>query len=228
MNPVADLAPIQNVPVAETAFDDPKFVARLKSGDAAAFERLVRDNSPRLLIVARRFLPVEADALDALQDAFLSAYKALPAFDGNSRVSTWLHRIVVNACLMKIRSRSRRPETQVSDDLPILESGANASRGGKQLTSAAELAAQRAETRELVRKTIEELPEAYRTVLLLRDIEEFDTDQVARMMELSAGAVKTRLHRARLALRELLLQRLGNQFVNDNASMSVSGRRAQA
>jgi RNA polymerase sigma-70 factor (ECF subfamily) len=223
---VADPSPIQTAPPVEAAFDDPEFVARLKKGEPAAFEKLVRDNSPRLLIVARRFLPIEADALDALQDAFLSAFKALPAFDGNSRVSTWLHRIVVNACLMKIRSRSRRPETQVSDDLPILESGA--SRGGKQLITAAELAAQRAETRELVRKTIEELPEAYRTVLLLRDIEEFDTEQVARMMELSAGAVKTRLHRARLALRELLLNRLGNQFVNDNVSISVSGRRAQA
>jgi len=223
---VADPSPIQTAQPVEAAFDDPEFVARLKKGEAAAFEKLVRDNSPRLLIVARRFLPIESDALDALQDAFLSAFKALPAFDGNSRVSTWLHRIVVNACLMKIRSRSRRPETQVSDDLPILESGA--SRGGKQLIAAAELAAQRAETRELVRKTIEELPEAYRTVLLLRDIEEFDTEQVARMMELSAGAVKTRLHRARLALRELLINRLGNQFVNDNVSISVSGRRAQA
>ena len=163
-------------------------------------------------MVARRFLPVESDALDALQDAFLSAFKAMPGFDANSKLSTWLHRIVVNACLMKLRSRSRRPETQLDSMLPVLEPKHTyaSHEDSSALAETAERALYRKETKELVRSTIAELPEAYRTVLLLRDIEEFDTQQVALMLEVSEGAVKTRLHRARLALRELLLERLGS------------------
>lgn len=187
-------------------------VAALKSGDSAAFEFLVRENSPRLLMVARRFLPIEADAMDALQDAFLSAFKAMPGFDSNSKLSTWLHRIVVNACLMKLRSRSRRPETQLDALLPVLEPKHTyaSHEDSSALSETAERALHRRETKELVRSTIAELPDAYRAVLLLRDIEEFDTQQVALMLEITEGAVKTRLHRARLALRELLLERLGS------------------
>ncbi len=186
-----------------------ELVRRLQAGESRAFEELVRENSPRLLAVARRFFPAESDAMDALQDAYLSAFKAIGRFDGNSKLSTWLHRIVVNACLMKLRAKSRRPETQIEAMLPAFDdAGHLVKKNGGGLSETAEDALHRKESRELVRATIHELPEQYREVLLLRDIEELDTDQVAQMLDLTAGAVKTRLHRARLALKQLLEAKL--------------------
>src|SRR4051794_37679216 len=98
--------------------DEAAVVAALRANDSGAFEQLVREQLPRLLTVARRILGNEADAQEAVQDAFLSAFKALPAFDGASRLSTWLHRIAVNAALMKLRRRQRRPEQSIEGLLP--------------------------------------------------------------------------------------------------------------
>ena len=93
-------------------------LGRLRSGDAAAFEELVRSMGPRLLAVTRRLLRNEDDARDAVQDAYLSAFRGLPAFDGNCQLLTWLHRIAVNAALMKLRRSRRRPEARIDDLLP--------------------------------------------------------------------------------------------------------------
>lgn len=182
---------------------DAALLAALRAGEESAYEQLVRSYGGRLLAVARRLLPNDADAQDAVQDAFLSAFKALPAFDGRSRLSTWLHRIVVNAALMKLRSRARRPEESIDALLPTFkDDGHAAAPGGRWSDSAA--VAERAEMQQLVREQIMKLPESYRTVLLLRDIEQFDTETVAQMLEVSPAAVKVRLHRARQALRTLL------------------------
>jgi RNA polymerase sigma-70 factor (ECF subfamily) len=178
-------------------------LAALRAGDETAFERVVRLYSPRLLAVARRILRNEEDARDAVQDAFLSAFKSLESFSGQSRLSTWLHRIGVNAALMKIRSKQRKPERPISDLLPrFLEDGHPAEPAVP--WEPAEKILERQETKALVRRSIDELPESYRTVLLLRDIEELDTEQTADLMGVSSGVVKTRLHRARQALRTLL------------------------
>src|SRR6266542_4025914 len=93
-------------------------VMRLKAGDAEAFEEVVRTLGGRLLAVARRFLRDEEAARDAVQDAFLSAFRAIQGFDGHSQLSTWLHRIVVNAALMRMRVRERRPEQSIEPLLP--------------------------------------------------------------------------------------------------------------
>ncbi len=176
---------------------------RIRRGDGGAFEEVLRVQGGRLLSVARRFLPNEEDARDALQDAFLSAYRAIDRFDGQASLGTWLHRIVVNACLTKLRTRRRHPERSIEDLLPaFLDDGHQANPARAWRDPADE--AQREETRDLVRRRIAELPEDYRTVLLLRDIEEMDTEETARLLGLTPGAVKTRLHRARQALRVLL------------------------
>ena len=98
--------------IAETGLraDDAALVARLRNGDSRAFEELVRRDTPRLLRVARRFLDSEEDARDAVQDAFVSAFRSISKFDSTALLSTWLHRIVINACLMKLRTRRRKPE----------------------------------------------------------------------------------------------------------------------
>src|SRR5262245_24166395 len=98
--------------------EEADLVAGLRAGEPAAYERLVRDHLPRLLAVTGRILGNEADARDAVQDAFLSAFRAIQSFDGASRVGTWLHRIAVNAALMKLRSRARRPEQSIEHLLP--------------------------------------------------------------------------------------------------------------
>ena len=182
-------------------------VAAMQAGDDKVFAQVVREYGPRMLMVARRFLPQEQDAQDALQDAFLSAFKSLPTFQGDAHLTTWLHRIVVNACLMKLRTRKRRPEQQIEDLLPKFNPDGHLDATLADWAVADDRTVENRELRESVRHAIEQLPEAYRTVLLLRDIEEKSTEQTAQLLGTTAGAIKTRLHRARQALRTLLDQR---------------------
>ena len=184
--------------------EDRALLERLRAGEERAFEELVRRYGGRLLAVARRFLPVEEDARDAVQDAFLSAFRALDGFHGDARLSTWLHRIVVNACLMKLRTRRRKPEQSIEDLLPRFEENGHLTKPASPWRSDVLHEAERRELRALILEKIQPRPDGYRDVLMLRDIEDLDTEETARLMELSPGAVKTRLHRARLALRALL------------------------
>ena len=184
--------------------DDGELLAGLRAGDDAAYELLVRSYMPRMLSVARRFLRSEEDARDAVQDAFLSAFRSIDRFEGNARISTWLHRIVVNASLMKLRTRRRKPERSIEELMPgFLENG-HLEQPASEWSKPPEDQASQRQLRELVLERIHELPEGYRTVLMLRDIEELDTEETAKALELTPGAVKTRLHRARIALRGLL------------------------
>jgi RNA polymerase sigma-70 factor (ECF subfamily) len=184
--------------------EEADLVAALRNNDAVAYEALVRQHLPRLLVVTRRILGNKDDARDAVQDAFVSAFKGIASFDGDSRLATWLHRIAVNAALMKLRSRRRRPEQSIESLLPrFLDDGHQADPPAPWADNAHDLLARR-ETREQVRAAIDRLPESYRTVLLLRDIEELDTEETARLLGVNDGVVKTRLHRARQALRTLL------------------------
>jgi RNA polymerase sigma-70 factor (ECF subfamily) len=178
-------------------------VERLRRGDGPAFEELLRTHTGRLLAVARRLLGNEEDARDAVQDAFLSAFRSIDRFDGQAALGTWLHRIAVNAALTKLRSRRRHPEKPIEELLPTFREDGHQARPPRDWPDPS-AALQSRETRESVRRHIDELPEEYRTVLLLRDIEGMDTEETARMLGLTAGAVKTRLHRARQALRALL------------------------
>ena len=198
----------QRVPNAGGAADgvqlagEAALLAGLRAGRDEAYEELVRTHAGRMLAVARRLLGDGEDARDAVQEAFGSAFRSIDRFAGESRLSTWLHRIVVNAALMKLRSRRRKPEEPLDPLLPsFLADGHRRDPGGPWQPAAA---LERAELRERVRRSIDRLPETYRTVLLLRDIEELDTAEVAELLGVAPGVVKTRLHRARQALRGLL------------------------
>ncbi|MBZ5638705.1 MAG: sigma-70 family RNA polymerase sigma factor [Acidobacteriia bacterium] len=184
--------------------EESALVARLRAGDDRAYEELVRSHGAMMLAVARRILRSEEDARDAVQEGFLAAFRALGTFEEESKLGTWLHRIVVNCALMKLRSRQRRPEEPIEDLLPkYLEDGHQADPAVAWKASAEELLG-RQESRDLVRASIARLPEPYRNVLLLRDIEELDTEETARLLGVTENAVKIRLHRARQALRTLL------------------------
>jgi RNA polymerase sigma-70 factor (ECF subfamily) len=185
---------------------DHALLAALRAGEPWAFEDAVRRHGPRMLAVAKRLLRSEEDAGDALQDAFLSAFKAIGSFDGASSLSTWLHRIAVNAALMRLRTRRRRErETSLPDGLvPTFDETGHHTHPVRTWSEDACSLAATSETRERVRACIDQLPESYRTVLLLRDIEELDTEEAARVLGCTTANVKTRLHRARQALRALL------------------------
>lgn len=199
-------APVNPLP--SSPAEDQSLVAALKTGEEQAYEQLVRRFGGWLLGVARRLVHGEQEAQDALQDAFLSAFKAIDRFQGDASLATWLHRITVNAALMRLRHRRRRPETLFED----LSSGDGARQDPNyppvNWSESAEVAAERAETREFVRAMIDELPDTYRTVLVLRDIEEYDTAETAKELGITPNAVKIRLHRARQALRDRIDRRL--------------------
>jgi RNA polymerase sigma-70 factor, ECF subfamily len=188
--------------------NDSALLTKLRVGDATAYETLVRTYSGRLLAVTRRLLRNDDDARDALQDAFLSVFRALHTFEEGSLLSTWLHRIAVNAALMKLRTRRRHPEDSIEDLLPKYTEDGHREDGHRgnptKPWKEPEGLLQQQETRALVRECIDRLPETYRTVLLPRDIEELDTEEAAHMIGISPNAVKIRLHRARQALRTLL------------------------
>jgi len=184
--------------------DETMLRARMQAGDDDAFEACVRAYSGQLLAVARRILSHEEDARDAVQDAFLAAFKGIGRFDGLSRISTWLHRIVVNAALSRLRTRQRRPEMSIEDLLPHFGEGEHQVDPPAPWKATSVAILQQQEMREVVRGCINRLPETYRIVLLMRDIEGLDTEETAQALGVNISVVKTRLHRARQALRELL------------------------
>jgi RNA polymerase sigma-70 factor (ECF subfamily) len=192
-----------------TADNEAALVDGLRAGRADAFETLVRQYGGPLLRLARRFLNNEEDARDALQDAMLAVHRSIGSFHGTAMLSTWLHRIVVNACLMRLRSKRRRPEeTDLGALLPSFIEDGHQSAPSVPWSESAETMLEREETRALVRGAIEQLPDAYRIVLLLRDIEEKSTEETAAILGITPNAVKIRLHRARQALRTLLDRQL--------------------
>jgi len=149
---------------------------------------IVDEHTGRMLAVTRRILNSEEDARDAVQDAFVSAFRNINNFEGGSLLSTWLHRIAVNAALMKLRTRRRKPERSIEELLPsFLEDGHHAE-DFQDWNQPVDRAMMRAETRAVVRQCICELPENYRTVLILRDIEELDTDETAERLGMRAYA----------------------------------------
>jgi RNA polymerase sigma-70 factor (ECF subfamily) len=176
----------------------------LRAGSKVAFEAVVRQFGGRMLAVARQILGNEIDAQDAVQDAFLVAFRSLERFEGRSSIATWLHRIVVNAALMKLRSGRRKREQPIEELLPVYLSDGHQARPAARWSESSLATIEREETCQAVRRCIDELPETHRYVLILRDIQELDTQTVAEMLEISTDAVKVRLHRARQALRTLL------------------------
>lgn len=195
---------IASSPAPVTGSLEPDLVSRLRAGDEVACETLVREHGGRLLAVARRYVRSEEDARDAVQEAFIAAFRSIGRFEGGSSVSTWLHRIAINCCLMKLRSERRRPETSIEELLPAFDETGHRVLHEESWPESVEAALERHQTRDRVREAIGRLPEKYRTVILLRDIEELSTEAAALALGTTPMAVKVRLHRARQALRELL------------------------
>jgi len=189
--------------------DETELIKALQAKDPKAYEFVVREYSGRLLAVVRGIVRNEDDARECLQEAYLQAFRAIERFEGRARLSSWLHRIAVNAALMRLRSRKRKAEAAIDDLLPQFD-GADARidpAWQPQTEQGPDLEAK--ERKEQIHEAIAQLPENYRNVILLRDIQELSTDEAAEALGVSPGAVKVRLHRARGALKALLDPLLG-------------------
>jgi RNA polymerase sigma-70 factor (ECF subfamily) len=188
---------------------DEALVDRARGKDEAAFEALVGRYEDKLYRLAMRFVRNETDAQEILQDAFLSAWRNLPTFEGRAQFGSWMYRVTVNAALMLLRSRNRHPEVAVDDVEPTTLNQA-AVESGQMMRSTADWSQrpdeqlQSDELRKHIQSSVDALPEGLRAVFLLRDVEELSTEDTADLLGLSVPAVKTRLHRARLALREAI------------------------
>ena len=177
-------------------------VQAAKKGDLEAFSELVRRYDRNIFRIAQHIKHNEEDAQDVVQDAFLKAYQNLEQFQGNSKFSTWLVRIAVNESLMRLRKR--KTSRAVSMDQDVQTDEGSIPRDFAEWRPNPEQIYSQGELGEILRKTIAGLPPGFRTVFTLRDIENLSTEETAEALGLSVPAVKSRLLRARLQLRERL------------------------
>jgi RNA polymerase sigma-70 factor (ECF subfamily) len=179
----------------------------LQSGDPAAFRRLVELNSTNVYNVALKLLNDEQEAEDVLQETFLSAFQAIDRFEGRSKLSTWLYRIAYNASLMRLRKRKQM--TAFSLDQPMADESEAGEHIPRQLVDWSRVPDDQlltAEAREVMDRAIAELPETLRSAFVLRDIQGLSGAETAEVLGVTVQAVKNRLHRARLRLRDRLAE----------------------
>jgi RNA polymerase sigma-70 factor, ECF subfamily len=195
---------------------DAEVAARIARRDYAAFEALMRVHNGRLFRVARSILRDDSQAEDAVQDAYLNAYRRMGEFRGESAMATWLTRIVINQALMRLR-RQKRDRVVV----PFEERGAGPDAAGTDVaderSESPPDAAFRAEVRRMLERRIDELPVAFRTVFVMREVEDMTVDETAASLSIPAATVRTRLFRARALLREALARDM------DTATIDIFG-----
>jgi len=194
--------------------DELTLVQAAKKGDDSAFEELVRRYDRNVFRIAQHSTQNREDAEDVVQEAFLKAYSNLAEFQEQSKFYTWLVRIAVNEALMKLRRR--KPERTVSLDEDVKTEDDSLPREVADWSPNPEQMYNQAELRDILTRTIQGLPAGFRTVFVLRDVEGLSTEETAQALELSVPAVKSRLLRARLQLRERL-----NRFFQKKASGDV-------
>ncbi len=175
---------------------------RIRSGDKSACDDCVRQHAPGIYRLALRLMRNEAEAEDVMQEAFLSAFKGIDRFDGRSELRTWLYRIAYNAALMRLRRP--KPEFLAMDELNELAEGTPLPEQFFDWSRLPHQELEKAELRAEMERAVQELPEKLRAVFIMRELEELSTEETARALGVRVEVVKTRLHRARLWLRERL------------------------
>ena len=200
-------SPASALPAAASA-SDAELMHGIGRRDADAFEALMRRHNRRLFRTARAILKEDAAAEDALQEAYVAVYRHADAFRGDASVATWLTRIVVNESLQALR-RDRRHgvvvplEARADEDAP-----GDVAEGVATQADGPERAAMRAELRRLIERKIDDLPEAFRAVFVLREVEEMNVDEVAACLDMPEATVRSRLFRAKARLRESIAREI--------------------
>lgn len=174
--------------------------------DARAFEEIMRKHNRMLFRTARAILRDDAEAEDALQEAYVQAYNSMHTFRADSKLSTWLARIVANEALMRLRKEKRRAEIVPIQPTATVQEIEQIS--DSDMDKAPDAAAERRQMRRLLEQQIDELPDTYRTVFMLRAVEELSVEETAAVLDLPAATVRTRFFRARSMLREMLAQKI--------------------
>jgi RNA polymerase sigma-70 factor, ECF subfamily len=199
---------IQPTPSAPTpkpaSVDDAELVGRIARHDQAAFEILMRQYNGKLFRVARAILKDDAEAEDALQEAYLDAYRHIGEFRGEARLGTWLTRIVINQALMRLRKHRRDRVVVPFEDGRAAEPDPAEADVADEHTESPPAATLRAEIRRALERRIDELPMAFRTVFVMREVEDMTVEETAECLSIPAATVRTRLFRARALLREAL------------------------
>ncbi len=188
----------------KASIDEASLVTALKAGEASAAEILVRTHAGAMIAAAQRILGERSLAEDCAQEALINALAKIGGFEERSSLKTWLHRITVNQALMKLRSRRNITDVPIDDWLPSFDENACRIEGSWSALATPDEIYDQKDRRDLVHRMIDELPENYRVVLKLRDIEELSTSEVAEGLGISEANVKVRLHRGRSALKKLL------------------------
>jgi RNA polymerase sigma-70 factor (ECF subfamily) len=195
------------MPTSTVPLSDVELATRVAAHDHAAFEALMRRHNQRLFRVARAILGDDAEAEDALQDAYLDAYRHMDTFRREAELLTWLTRIVVNQALMRLR-KQKQHATVVSLQSPAGPDGPRYADLRDDSIEAPSHAALRAEVRRVMERRIDELPLAFRTVFIMREVEDMSVQETADALGIPASTVRTRLFRARALLREALARDL--------------------
>jgi RNA polymerase sigma-70 factor (ECF subfamily) len=193
------------LPAAGTLDDaDVALARRIAAGDVAAFEGLMRQHNRRLYRLARAMLRDDAEAEDALQEAYLAAHRAAGAFRGEARLATWLSRLVTNECLGRIRKRARRENIFPIASLDAGEETEAGMSDSPRFPAGPDAALVRAQMRSLLERKLDALPESFRSVFVLRAVEELNVEETAQSLGIPEATVRTRYFRARSLLREAL------------------------
>ncbi|MEW6065060.1 MAG: sigma-70 family RNA polymerase sigma factor [Bacillota bacterium] len=185
--------------------DDQLLVERSKKGDRDAFEHLVQLYENKVYTIAYRLMGNHADAADLAQESFIKIYQALPNFRGDSSFSTWIYHITVNVCRDELRKKQRRPT--VSLDEPTGD-GNNSTYEIRSTTPGPEEMLDRSETQAMIQQCLDNLSDDYRTILVMREIQELAYEEIAEILGCSLGTVKSRLSRARQALKEKISKQM--------------------
>jgi RNA polymerase sigma-70 factor (ECF subfamily) len=181
---------------------DSPLIERVKAGDHAAFTELVHRYEGKVYQLALRLTGNEMDAMDVIQDVFLSVYQKIHTFRGAAAFSSWLYRITANAAFAKLNQRRRAAAVSIDDVLPAVEE--QSSDIHSEWSQKPDAVLSNKEARDALEKEIQNLPDDFRTVVILRDVQNMSNQDVAEILHLSVPAVKSRLHRARLILRKRL------------------------
>jgi len=188
----------------QNELDERQLVELARRGDAAAFEQVLDRHQERVLRVAYSILRDPMDTEEVTQDVFLTVFEKIDSFRGDSSFSTWIHRITVNAALMRKRRNRSRKDILLEEVMPVFEENGHIAADVADWSEQASDPALQSEARAVIQAAVDQLDEKYQTVFLLRDVEGFSSEDTAGILELSIPAVKSRLHRARLFLRREL------------------------
>lgn len=188
---------------------DDEIVALVRGGETGLYEMLMRRYNQRLFRVIRSVVTDEAEAEDVLQEAWVRGYEHLDQFEGRASFSTWITRIAFHEALSRVRKRKRWVPLENEEGEVITEAD-----GRQKESETPEAQAMRSEMGEMLEAALDSLPETYRTVFMLREVEQLSTSETAECLELSEEAVKTRLHRSRALLRRELESRIGPAYAD--------------